>query len=195
MSAHRQTGRRLGLAASISLAVASFALAAATPALAAPKCTSNASFLIVEVPHGEDVGNTYLVRDNTASPKPVCSTKKLKTDLVIGSRDDAFYLLKLVGNYFLIDAGTGPDRDLLIYDLASKKEVFSGGYSDDDIKIDSAKAVFWTGSAEKPTKKNCKDLASIQKNGLTPVIEQLVTFDFTSGTLTKSNSLRCSAEQ
>ncbi|MBZ9934695.1 hypothetical protein LB518_00190 [Mesorhizobium sp. BR1-1-16] len=182
------------LCGSIGLGIA-LAAGLATPALAAPKCTSNASYLIVEVSHGEDVGNTYLVRDNTASPKPACSTKKLKTDFVVGSRDDAFYLLKLVGNYLLIDAGTGPDRDLLIYDLASKKQVFSGGYSDDDIKIDSSKVVFWTGSAEKATKKNCKDLASIEKNGLTPVIEALATFDFTSGKLTRSNNLRCSAEQ
>jgi hypothetical protein len=182
------------LCGSIGLGIA-LAAGLATPTLAAPKCTSNASYLIVEVSHGEDVGNTYLVRDNTASPKPACSTKKLKTDYVVGSHDDPFYLLKLVGHHLLIDAGTGPDRGLVIYDLASKKEVFSGGYSDEDIKIDASKAVFWTDSPEKPTKKNCKDLASIMKNGLTPMIETLVTFDFSSDTLTKSNSLRCSAQQ
>ncbi|HWJ75384.1 MAG TPA: hypothetical protein VNX29_19660 [Kaistia sp.] len=186
--------RNAGVCAA-AIATIGFALAAATPALAAPTCTSNASYLIVEVPHDGDVGSSYLVRDNTASPKPACSAKKLKTDYVVGSRDDAFFLLKLVGHHLLIDAGTGPDRGLVIYDLASKKEVFSGGYSDEDIKIDASKAVFWTDSPEKPTKKNCKDLATIMKNQLTPMVETLVTFDFASGTLTKSNSQRCTTRQ
>ena len=164
-------------------------------AAAAPTCTGNADYLVVEIPHKDDAGNRYIVRDKSADPKPACSAKAAKGDFAIGGAEDAFYLLKLVGGTLLIDAGTGPDRELRIYDLANRKLAFAGGYDSDDIAIDAKGASFWTPNGAKATKKNCPDLAQIEGNGLTPRIEVQARFDFAAGTLTKAKETRCRATQ
>ena len=170
-------------------------LALAGPALAAPSCVSSAAFLVVAVPHGNAVGNSFIIRDAKAVPKPACSTKPAKGDVVIGGKDDPYYLLKLAGRYLLLDAGTGPDRTLIIRDLASGTTLFEGGYSNADIAMDTERATFWAASKAKPTVANCRDIATITKDGLTPAIETLTTFDFATGELTGSEAIRCTAHQ
>ena len=171
------------------------ALSGGTALAAAPTCISNAAYLVVEAPHKDSVGNSYIVRDRTAAPKSACSIKPAAGDVVIGGADDPYFLLRLAGRYLLIDAGSGPDRTLIIRDLKAGTTAFEGGYSDEDITITAAKATFWATSEAKPTKKTCKDLASILKNGLTPVIETQTTFDLVTGKLQTSKSSRCSTRQ
>jgi len=129
------------------------------------------------------------------APKPACSTKKAKGDRVIGTNDDSYFLLKLAGPYLLLDAGTGPDRAIDIFDLRSGKTLFSGGYDDETFKADATGASFFAATSTKATRKNCPDLAKIEKNWLTPVIEVRTRFDFATGTVTKSNDQRCRATQ
>lgn len=164
-------------------------------AAAAPNCTSDADYLVVEVPHKDDAGNSYIVRDKAAHPKAACSTKAAKGDYVIGGADDAFYLLKLVGSTLLIDSGTGPDRELRIYDLRARTLVYSGGYDSDTIAIDATGASFWTPSGAQATAANCPDLAQIETNGLTPVIDVKARFDFAANTLEKGAETHCRATQ
>lgn len=164
-----------------------------------PVCTENADYLVVELPHRDSVGNSYIVRDKTAGQSPVCSTRAAKGDFVVGRQkgDDAdpFFLLRLEGPYLLIDSGTGPDRDLVIYDLKARKAVYSGGYSDEDIRFGAGQAVFWAMSSETATKKTCPKIASITKNGLTPTIETETTFDYATGAVTPGTAKRCVATQ
>jgi len=186
------SARRLAIAAlGFGLALAVLPAVAA----AAPTCTGNAEYLVVEIPHKDDAGNRYIIRAKGADPKPACSARAAKGDYAIGGAEDAFYLLKLVGGTLLIDAGTGPDRELRIYDLASRKLVFSGDYDSDDIAIDATGASFWVPGGAKATKKNCPDLAQIEENGLTPRIEVKARFDFAAGTLAKAKETRCRATQ
>ena len=179
-----------------TLALAALASLIAAPALAAgPTCTSNADWLIVEKPHKDDVGNSYIVRSKAASPQPACSTKAAKGDRVIGKSDDPFFLLKLAGNYLMIDAGTGPDRGLVIYDLRDGSEIFSAGYDDETFKADATGASFWTETGAKATRKNCPNIAAIEKDYLTPTIEAKARFDFAKGAVTVSKDTRCRATQ
>ncbi|MCX5512498.1 hypothetical protein C3941_04625 [Kaistia algarum] len=147
------------------------------------------------MPNKDDAGNSYIVRDKAAHPKAACSTKAAKGDYVVGSADDAFYLLKLVGSTLLIDSGTGPDRELKIFDLKTRKLVYSGGYDSDTIAIDTEGASFWTPSSAKATAANCPDLAQIETNGLTPVIDVQARFDFAANTLEKGAETHCRATQ
>lgn len=179
-----------------TLVLAALATLIAAPALAAgPTCASNADWLIVEKPHKDDVGNSYIVRSKSASPQAACSTKAAKGDRVIGTNDDPFFLLKLAGNYLMIDAGTGPDRGLVIYDLRDGSEIFSGGYDDESFKADVAGASFWTETGAKATRKNCPNIAAIEKDYLTPTIEAKARFDFAKGAVTVSKDTRCRATQ
>ncbi len=162
---------------------------------AAPTCISNAAYLVVETPHKDGVGNSYIVRDRTAAPKSACSTKPAAGDVVIGSADDPYFLLRLAGRYLLLDAGTGPDRTLVIRDLKAGTTAFEGGYADNEISITPAKATFWATSDTPATKKTCKTFATITKDGLTPVIEVETTFDLVTGKLKASKTMRCSAHQ
>ncbi len=181
-----------------ALALAGPAMAGPSPpgaAPAAPVCVSNADFLVVELPHEDAVGSSFIIRDAKAEPKPACSTAPTPGDVVIGGKDDPYSLLKLAGRYLLLDSGTGPDRSLIIRDLTSGTALFEGGYSDADIAIDTERATFWAASRAKASAANCRDLATITRDGLTPVIETLTTFDFASGELTGSEATRCIAHQ
>ena len=179
-----------------TLFLALAATLAAGPAFAAaPTCVSNADWLVVEQPHKDGVGNSYIIRDTKSTPKPACSLKPAKGDRVIGTSEDPFTLLKLIGNDLLIDSGTGPDRTLLIYDLRNGKTVFQGGYDDEDFKADATGASFWVQRPTKATAKNCPDLASIKKNDLTPTLFALARFDAAQGTVTVSNKTQCRATQ
>ncbi len=162
---------------------------------APPTCISNVAYLVVEAPHKDGVGNSYIVRDRTAAPKSACSLKPAPGDVVVGSTDDPYSLLRLSGRYLLLDSGTGPDRTLVIRDLKTGTTAFEGGYSDEDITITPAKATFWATSDIPATKKSCKTFAAITKDGLTPVIETQTVFDLITGKLKSAKVTRCSAKQ
>ncbi len=187
------------LAALSAFLAAPFVISAPAQAAPAVHCASNSLYLVAAVERDGSVGERLIVKNNAAGTKAACNAKIGKSDFVIGSKDgeddDAYYLLRLEGKYLLIDDGTGPDRTLLIYDLARKARVFMAGYSEEDFDADAKSASFWMSTEQKPTKQNCKDLAEIKKNDLTPAIEIRATFDFTTGTLSKSTQARCVAHQ
>lgn len=184
----------------IAIAALTTAFAAdIAPAGAKPVCTQNDRYLIVEKPYKDSVGNSYIVREKDGDAKPACAFRAQKGDFVIGNPNsedgDPFFLLKLKDQYLFIDSGTGPDRELVIYNLASRGRIYANGYSDEDISFGDSRATFWAASDEKPTKKTCPKLHAIEKDGFTAGIEVEAAFDYASGQVSTGPGRRCVAYQ
>ncbi len=110
---------------------------------------------------------------------------------------EASYFLGKWKNLIFIDRGTGPDgRDVLIFDLESKHQVFAANYSE-PLEISSKKLTYWQGANTLATKDNCDDFEDAEKNGLTPQIQKLMSVDLTAVTpvAQSSKKTRCKLTQ
>lgn len=95
---------------------------------------------------------------------------------------EASYFIGKWKNLIFIDRGTGPDgRDVLIFDLDSKHQVFAANYSE-PLEISSKKLTYWQGANTLATKDNCDEFEEAEKNGLTPQIQKLMSVDLTAAT-------------
>ncbi len=110
---------------------------------------------------------------------------------------EASYFLGKWKNLIFIDRGTGPDgRDVLIFDLDSKRQVFAANYSE-PLEISSKKLTYWQGANTLATKDNCDDFEDAEKTGLTPQIQKLMSVDLTAVTpvAQSSKKTRCKLTQ
>ncbi|MBX9597347.1 MAG: hypothetical protein K2X04_02080 [Burkholderiales bacterium] len=110
---------------------------------------------------------------------------------------EASYFLGKWKNLIFIDRGTGADgRDVLIFDLDSKHQVFAANYSE-PLEISSKKLTYWQGANILATKDNCDEFEDAEKSGLTPQIQKLMSVDLTTATPVAlgSKKMRCKLTQ
>ena len=110
---------------------------------------------------------------------------------------EASYFLGKWKNLIFVDRGTGPDgRDVLIFDLDSKHQVFAANYSE-PLEISSKKLTYWQGASTLATKDNCDEFEDAEKNGLTPQIQKLMSVDLTAATpvVLSGKKTRCKLTQ
>ena len=110
---------------------------------------------------------------------------------------EASYFLGKWKNLIFIDRGTGPDgRDVLVFDLESKHQVFAANYSE-PLEISSKKLTYWQGANTLATKDNCDEFEDAEKSGLTPQIQKLMSVDLTAVTpvAQSSKKTRCKLTQ
>lgn len=156
-----------------ALVAMSLASGSLTPADAAngPKCLESAGFKVAYRERTQSVGSDIVVH---AAPSGAC-TLKTEGGFKIGGADDAFYVKGLAGSILVLDAGTGPDRQLRLYDLAARRTVLTADYDDDQpLDVKPGSVTFWEvgGIADAS---NCKDFANIKANGLEPALARQVT--------------------
>lgn len=93
---------------------------------------------------------------------------------------EASYFLGKWKNLIFIDRGTGTDgRDVLIFDLDSKRQVFTASYSN-PMEIIRKKLTYWQGANTIATKDNCDEFEEAEKSALTPQIQKLMSVDLTA---------------
>lgn len=164
-----------------------------TPADAAngPKCLEGAGFKVAYRERTQAVGSDIVVH---SGPSAACSLKTAG-GFKVGGADDAFYVKGLAGNVLVLDAGTGPDRQLRLYDLSGRRTLLTTDYDDDqklDVKPDAV--TFWEVGG-KADASNCKDFASITANGLEPALTRQVTVRLPGLERSASGPARCIARQ
>ncbi|MDQ0504316.1 hypothetical protein [Xanthobacter agilis] len=162
-------------------------------ALAAPGpvCMRDGGFLVVELPHANAVGNSYIVRGSAAGQAPQCNATAAPGDYIVGKDEDPFFLSKLAGSYMFIDSGTGPTRELLIYDLKTHQQVYKNIYDSESLKRDGNHVVFWAASQEPATKKTCRDLRKFKQQGFEAGLQVRATFDLGTGKVSVGGKTRC----
>ncbi|QTL03311.1 hypothetical protein J5J86_21625 [Aquabacter sp. L1I39] len=156
-----------------------------------PKCLEGAGFKVAYRERTQSVGSDIVVH---SGPSATC-TLKTAGGFRVGGADDAFYVKGLAGAVLVLDAGTGPDRQVRLYDLATRRTLLTSDYDDDQpLTITPQSVTFWEvgGTADAS---NCKDFASITANGLAPALARQVTVRLPGLARSASGPERCIARQ
>ena len=185
--------RRRGAVLCPILGAALIACGPVPAALAAngPKCLEAAGFKVAYRERTQSVGTDIVVH---SGPSATC-TLKTAGGFKVGGADDAFYVKGLAGGVLVLDAGTGPDREVRLYDLATRTTVLTADYDDGQkLEVKPDAVTFWEvgGTADAS---NCKDFASIKANGLEPALARQVTVRLPGLERTATGAARCIARQ
>ncbi|QTL03292.1 hypothetical protein J5J86_21520 [Aquabacter sp. L1I39] len=197
-------GLSLGLLSAVWAAPASAYVASPT----VTTCIRNDVATVISSGKSEDVGTRFQIRPSTKDMKADCALEERPGDVVIGNGPmDALSYIRLTRNVLILDAGTGPDRALVIYQVPEGKELFSGGYSiqgqcdptsgceTDDFSTDEKGLTFWREIAEKPTAKNCPGYAKFMKATGSAAIEEKSLFSFATLKVEPLKGRRCVQQQ
>ena len=151
---------------------------------------------VVKTVSSEDVGEEILVYKRTATTKPAsyCNTKA-RPYLTI-KNPDANYFIGLANQYMFIDSGTSVEsRGLEIFDLNTKKSVYSTEYHD-SVELQNGRFVLYDKvSAKAGAIKTCREAAKWKKEGMS--IGWVINTKIDLQTLKESpaGALRCVALQ
>lgn len=169
-------------------------LVAAGPAVAEvkPRCHESLSYLVVERATG-GVGTDLLVKAREIKDPPSCDYTIGHSDFEI-KNEDAEYFLALQGDRLILDSGTGPDRrGLIVWDLRSRKKVFSGTYSQ-PYEIGDGFVRYWMETAQ-GNERNCQTFSANAALSLGSAIETKVELRLADLSIQKTSETRCAPRQ
>ncbi|MDD3266776.1 MAG: hypothetical protein PHC75_06325 [Burkholderiales bacterium] len=140
-------------------------------------------------------------------------TKPLSTgELILVKKDDclwneskgwvvnsglASFFAGVYKNKIIIDQGTlSAPRDLLIYDIHTKKQVFNSRYFT-DVYLSNNKLIYWDASNKVATKDNCIVFESAISSGLSATLMNKMVVDLSNDKfkIKKTNIQRCELTQ
>lgn len=156
------------------------------------QCFQNEHYLVIAQERVDDVGTDFLVRA-PATGKIACQFEQAEGDFVIGSPADPLWYGGLAGRYLALTRSTGPDGDVVIYNLDARTVVVDVR-ADDDLTVEPERIVFWRRIAD-GTEQSCPEFAEYQANGLGAVIAEETVLDVATGAIAKTGESRCSATQ
>lgn len=156
------------------------------------QCFQNGDYLVVAQERSEDVGSDILVRA-PATGKIKCALEPAEGDFVLDTADEALWYAGLAGKYLALTRSTGPDGDIVVYDLSTRAVVIDVP-ADDDLLIDEDRIVYWERVAA-ASADTCPEFAEYEANGFGAVIAEERVLDVHTGEIGASGESRCSATQ
>jgi hypothetical protein len=161
---------------------------------AAPvECHADKEFHVAVKPFKEDSGALFAVTALSGKAAPrTCGFDPKSADFVIGRNGDALWYSDLVGTYLILQRSTGPQGDLVIIDLATRKTILD--VPSDDFAREGDTLVFWQ-RGEEATEKTCASFRENTDNGLGSVISTRKLFSLTTGKIGTTGATRCDAIQ
>lgn len=151
---------------------------------------------VVKTMSGEAVGEDILIYKRTAATNPAayCKTKALPYLKI--KNPDANYFIGLSDKFLFIDSGTSVEsRGLEIYNLNTKKSVYSTAYHD-SVELQNNRFVLYDKVSEKSGAiKNCREAAKWKKEGLSVGWVINTKIDLQTFKETPAGALRCVALQ
>ena len=176
------------------LAAGAASLALATPAFAQDaECYQNDSYFVIGQQRTDEVGTSFIVKTLDGAAAPACSFEAGADDFVLDDVTDPLWYAGLAGKYLVLTRSTGPDGDVVIYDLASRKAVVDKP-ADDEVIVDDAMVMYWERTGE-ATAQSCPEFAENEANGLGSVIAEEAMLDVATGEISKTGETRCSSTQ
>jgi len=121
---------------------------------------------VVKTARNEDEGEniSVYIRNTASSPEGACRTKGSPHLEIKDSDNNSFY--GLFGNYVFVDSGTSSDsRGLDIYNLISRRSIYSDGYLGDAKLTEARFILFDTPSDKKGSLGTCKEAAKWKRQG------------------------------
>lgn len=160
--------------------------------MAEPQCYSNDRYHVVMQPYPDDAGNQFAVSRLKGAAPANCTFDKAKADLIIGKLGDPLWYADLSGNSLILSRSTGPQGDLVVYDLESGKTILD--VPADEYELKGNRLSFWerTGQA---TAETCPSFAENAANGLGSVTAVLKTFDLATKAVVETGESKCVATQ
>ncbi|HEV7344586.1 MAG TPA: hypothetical protein VGN60_03025 [Devosia sp.] len=154
----------------IAFAVAMLGLAA-IPALAQEaQCHQNDQFLVIAQERVDTVGADFIIR-SPAQGKIKCVYEINEGDEVLDNPDDPLHFQQLVGQYLVLTRSTGPQGNIVIYDLAADllyPPMIDVGALD-DITVSDETITYWQ-QLVRGTAVNCPEFAEYTGYGLGAMI-------------------------
>ena len=99
---------------------------------------------------------------------------------------------ELAGDNLILSRSTGPQGDLVVYDLRSGKAILD--VPSDDYELKDNVVTFWQRVAQ-ATRETCPTFAENEANGLGSVTAIRKTLDLSTQTVTESKDSKCVAVQ
>ncbi|MDB5614384.1 MAG: hypothetical protein JWQ22_2037 [Devosia sp.] len=178
----------------ILLATAMLGLSAIPALSQEAQCFQNDQFLVIAQERTDEVGTDFLVRP-PARGKIACVFEQQPDDMLIGSPDDPLWFEGLAGQYLVLTRSTGPEGDLVIYDL--KTELFMpllDVRADDELTISETEVTYWP-QLIGGTAVNCPSFAENTANGLGSMIYEERVLNLAALTVAATGKTLCSSTQ
>lgn len=160
-------------------------------------CISNDKYFVTYKYLNGDVGSDILVKYKTNKGQNFsCNYEVEKNDFEI-KNEWAEYTLALENNFLILDSGTGPDpRGLIIYNLDSRKKVYTDEYFEESVIIQNNTINYWSPTNQKATPENCFKFSEYEKNGEgAEGIDSHVVLDLSNLSKKELGEYRCSPRQ
>ena len=172
------------------LACGCVSLSSAT--LAEPQCYSNDRYHVVMQPYPDDAGNKFAVTRLKGAAPSTCAFDEAKADMVIGKVGDPLWYSELSGDSLILSRSTGPQGDLVVYDLKSGLPILDA--PSDEYERKGSLLSFWQRTAQ-ATADTCPSFAENEANGLGSVTAILKTLDLETKIVSDAGESKCVAVQ
>ncbi|HWK15449.1 MAG TPA: hypothetical protein VNS02_13710 [Rhizobiaceae bacterium] len=155
-------------------------------------CHSVPRFHVNAIEQKHDAGTLFAVKVRKPGDKSACRVTESSADFVVGANGDPLWFEALTPRYLIMTRSTGPQGDVVIFDLDRRSYVLDAPA--DEVAVSATSATFWERKAA-ATRKNCPQLAKYKADGLGAVITAETKFDFASGVAAATGQLRCDPTQ
>lgn len=169
----------------------------ATPAFAqdtVSNCYQSGPYFVIAQERAEEAGTNFIIKALPKGTKaPQCSFTAAEGDVELKNPEDAFWYEGLAGKYLVLTRSTGPDGDVVIYDMASNRNVVDIP-ADAEVTVADDQVSYWqrTGDATAAT---CPELDQYKADGLGAVIAAQTTLTVATGAIVATGKTHCSATQ
>jgi len=138
-------------------------------------CNESDNYIAISKNSADGVGSDILIKHKISPSQSIpCVYTSSTGDLEI-KNVSAEYFLGFAGNFLVLDSGTGPPpRGMIIYDLTTQKNIYSGSYSG-PVTFASDTVTFWKPTKQTPTTANCPQLSEWTADGLGAAIESHIS--------------------
>ncbi|QQR40320.1 hypothetical protein [Devosia rhizoryzae] len=166
----------------------------AGPALAQAQCYQSDQFLVIAQDRTDEVGTDFIIRP-PARGKIACLYEPTADDVVISNPGDPLHYEELVGQYLVLTRSTGPEGDLVIYDLAnySFSPMLDVGASD-DIVVTEDSVTYWQ-ELIRGSELNCDTYAENTGYDLGSMIYEERVLDLATQTVAATGETQCLSTQ
>jgi hypothetical protein len=178
----------------ILVATTALALAAAPAAAQQAQCFQNDQYLVIAQERLDEVGTDFIIRP-PAKGKIACVYAEREGDRLLGEPEDPLHFEGLAGPYLVLTRSTGPQGDLVIYDLAGDLHTpLLDVRAEDEIAITEDSITYWQ-QAIRGTAVNCSSFDENTGYGLGSMVYEERVLDLAALTLTATGNTRCSSTQ
>ena len=162
--------------------------------LANGDCLVFAGYTVQTIDRAADAGETIRVaaRDSAQPAAPRCDLPAPAPFVV---DDGAVYFAGLVGNALIVDEGTGPLRELRVYDLAARRQIHTASYVEWIGVDDQRRLAYWEDLGTSGRQFPCPQADSLKAKGLDVGHEERVVVDLAQGAVERTGDIRCSGRQ